>query len=199
MLCAELFGDERVRLAAFTKADVPEVASWYSDAEFMRYYDAEAAFPKTEDDVERMIADAHKNPNSFWFAIRRRPDDALIGLGAVEEISWRDRVGWLSIALARPYWSQGLGSHAFGLLLQYAFQELNLHRVQLTTFEYNQRALAVYHKFGFVHEGTFRERIERDGRRFDMYLMGLLASEWRARGVPETSPGAIISVSDPAR
>ncbi|MHB1294145.1 MAG: GNAT family N-acetyltransferase [Anaerolineae bacterium] len=196
MLGPELFGDDRVRLAAFSRTDITEVTSWYADAEFMRLYDAEAAFPKTSDDIERLIEDARKNPNSYWFAVRRRPDDVLVGMGAVDEISWRDRVGWLSIALARPYWNQGLGSHAVRLLLQFAFQELNLHRVQLTTFAYNERALAVYRKLGFVHEGTFRERVERDGFRYDMLLMGMLAREWRAQHIADSEPNVTPQAAD---
>ena len=72
------------------------------------------------------------------------------------------------------------GAEALGLALQFAFQELNLHRVQLTVFSYNQRAIALYEKLGFQREGIFREHLERDGTRFDMYLYGILRPEWLA-------------------
>jgi RimJ/RimL family protein N-acetyltransferase len=58
--------------------------------------------------------------------------------------------------------------------------ELNLHRVQLTVFSYNERAIALYEKLGFQREGVYREFIQRDGRRYDMYLYGLLRREWKA-------------------
>jgi len=64
------------------------------------------------------------------------------------------------------------------LLLDYAFGELNLHRVQLTVFEYNERAIALYEKLGFRREGVYREFMQREGRRYGMYLYGLLHSEW---------------------
>jgi len=47
-------------------------------------------------------------------------------------------------------------------------------------FSYNQRAIALYEKLGFRREGIFREHLERDGTRFDMYLYGILRPEWLA-------------------
>ena len=66
-------------------------------------------------------------------------------------------------------------------LLDPAFGELNLHRVQLTVFAYNERAIALYEKLGFVREGVYREFMACDGVRYDMYLYGLLRREWEAR------------------
>jgi RimJ/RimL family protein N-acetyltransferase len=63
------------------------------------------------------------------------------------------------------------------LLVRYAFQELNLHRLQLTVFDYSERAQAVYRKVVFRVEGRLREWILRDGKRYDMLQMGLLASK----------------------
>ncbi len=64
------------------------------------------------------------------------------------------------------------------LILKYGFNELNLHRIQLTVFEYNERGIALYEKLGFRREGVFREFMLREGRRYDMYLYGLLRREW---------------------
>ena len=71
---------------------------------------------------------------------------------------------------------------ALRLLLRFAFDELNLYRVQLTVFSYNPRAIRLYEKLGFRHEGTFREFVQRDGARHDMLLYGLLRQEWEAQG-----------------
>ena len=68
-----------------------------------------------------------------------------------------------------------------GERLRYAFHELNLYRLQLTVFDYNERALALYRGLGFQHEGAMRQFLERDGERHDMYLMGLLRPEWQER------------------
>ena len=145
----------------------------------MRLFDAIAAFPQTEEEIIRRIEEMRKSKSQFMFGLRCVSDNTLVGMGGFDEISWRNRAGWLAIALGREHWGQGYGTEAAQLLLRYAFMELNLHRVQLTVFEYNERALTLSHRLGFQHEGTFREMVWRDGRRYDMILMGLLASEWQ--------------------
>ncbi len=52
------------------------------------------------------------------------------------------------------------------------------HCVCLTVFSYNENATALYERLGFTREGSYREHLERDGRRYDMYLYGLLRPEW---------------------
>ena len=78
-------------------------------------------------------------------------------------------------------WGKGYGNEATRLALGFAFNELHLHRVQLTVFDYNPRAIHLYEKLGFQQEGIYREFLQRDGRRFDMYLYGLLRHEWETR------------------
>jgi RimJ/RimL family protein N-acetyltransferase len=64
------------------------------------------------------------------------------------------------------------------LILQYAFMELNLHRVSLDVFDYNPRAIHSYEKVGFKMEGRQRGILLREGKRWDMVFMGILRKEW---------------------
>jgi RimJ/RimL family protein N-acetyltransferase len=64
------------------------------------------------------------------------------------------------------------------LALRYAFNELNLHRVWLTTSAFNERALKLYEKLGFRHEGRGREHLQLDGRRWDIVYLGMLRGEF---------------------
>ena len=66
------------------------------------------------------------------------------------------------------------------VLLRYAFEELNLHRVNLSVFEYNPRAIRSYEKAGFRHEGRQRDALHRCGKRWDMLYMGILKSDWES-------------------
>jgi RimJ/RimL family protein N-acetyltransferase len=112
--------------------------------------------------------------------VRPLDENTLLGFVEIDGILWPHQVGWLSIAIGDPaHWGRGFGTEAMQLLLTFAFDELNLHRVQLTVFSYNERAIALYEKIGFQREGTFREFLRRDGLRHDMHLYGLLRREWR--------------------
>jgi RimJ/RimL family protein N-acetyltransferase len=66
-------------------------------------------------------------------------------------------------------------------MLAHAFTRLPLHRVALTVFDFNTRAIRAYEKCGFVVEGRAREAIFRDGRYWDEIHMSVLADEWEAR------------------
>ena len=180
MLGSGLLSGPRVRLCRLERADAAAVASWYADPEFMRLFGAEVAFPKSEAQIGAEIDAASRSTKCYLFGVRTVEDDRLIGRAAVEDVLWQHGVAWLSIALDHPYWGQGYGSEALDLLLRFAFTEMNLHRLQLTVFDYNERARVLYKRFGFRREGVFRQFLLRDGKRHDMLLMGLLAREWQA-------------------
>jgi RimJ/RimL family protein N-acetyltransferase len=66
------------------------------------------------------------------------------------------------------------------LLIEYGFNTLNLHRIELTTFGFNVRALKSYLKIGFQEEGRRREAIFANGEYHDSIMLGLLRSEWNS-------------------
>lgn len=93
-----------------------------------------------------------------------------------------DRVAELALLIGeKEYWGKGLGSEASELMIQYAFEELHLHKVWLSVYEYNTRALSLYKKLGFIQEGELREQIYYKDRYYNEIYMGLLASEWHMR------------------
>jgi RimJ/RimL family protein N-acetyltransferase len=174
-----------LRLTAITKDDLPTLARWHANAGFLRLLDARAAKPQTEDDVSKWVENAQRNTNDYLFAVRPLAGEDLLGFVELDGIHWNRGVAWLSIAIGdRDNWGKGIGTEAMDLILRFAFSELNLHRVQLTVFEYNDRAIAVYERLGFQREGVYREALYRDNVRYDMYLYGLLRREWEAQQTP---------------
>jgi len=168
-----------VRLTAVEKSDLQTIARWYEDAGFGRLFDATPAAPRSEGQWADWLEEQQQRKDGFLFAIRPLDGESLLGYMELDGILWSHQNSWLSIGLGdRSNWGKGLGQEATELALRFAFQELNLHRVQLTVFSYNQRAIALYEKLGFSREGVFREHVQRDGRRFDMILYGLLRREW---------------------
>jgi RimJ/RimL family protein N-acetyltransferase len=177
-----LFLGKTVRLAKLTKEDATVMASWTEDAGYLRLQDTEIAALETPDEVAASIDRDNDSSTAFAFGIRRVPDDALVGKIGLYDIEWANRTAWLGIGIgSRSDWDKGHGSEAMSLVIAYAFDELNLHRLQLTAISYNSRALRTYEKLGFTREGVYREFVERDGKRHDLILYGLLRPEWRQR------------------
>ena len=65
-------------------------------------------------------------------------------------------------------------------MLDHAFGTLNLHRIALSVFSFNERAIRSYRSCGFVVEGRAREAIWRDGQWWDEVSMSVLKSDWEA-------------------
>jgi RimJ/RimL family protein N-acetyltransferase len=170
-----------LRLTALSSVDLPIITAWYNDAGFLRLYDARPAYPKSEETLREDLEEGRKKADAFLFAARPVNGEELIGYVELDGILWPHRVAWLGLGIGeRANWGKGYGREMLALALRFAFSELNLHRVQLTVFSYNERAIAMYEKAGFRREGVFREFMQRDGQRYDMYLYGLPSEEWES-------------------
>jgi RimJ/RimL family protein N-acetyltransferase len=172
-----LFVGERVRLGPLTDSDLDVIAQWYADGEWIRMLSA-FDVPTTRERLEQWLDRYRNHEKSFLFGIRTKDDNRLIGMVTLEDILWNHGTGWLSISIGPEHRSNGYGEEALRLILDFAFDECNLHRVQLTVFSYNRPAVGLYEKLGFQREGCYREFLHRDGRRHDMWLYGLLRREW---------------------
>lgn len=80
----------------------------------------------------------------------------------------------------KEYWGQGYGREAVELVLDFAFNCLNLHNMMLGVYEFNVRALKLYERIGFKEIGRKREHQTIAGKRYDMIMMDLLASEYKS-------------------
>lgn len=77
----------------------------------------------------------------------------------------------------KGYWGRGYGREVVHLLLDYAFQHMNMNRVWLNTHSENERAIRCYKACGFVEEGRLRQHIWVNGRYVDRVVMGVLRGE----------------------
>jgi RimJ/RimL family protein N-acetyltransferase len=174
---------KQLKLGPLREKDIEILAKWYEDAAFLRYYDYNAAVPKTKE----QLAGIYKNGGSdkfIPFAVRKIDNDELIGLIEIDNISYNNRFAWLSIGLGEETErGRGFGFESMSLAIEFAFDELNLERLQLNVISYNKAAVKLYEKLGFKKEGVYRELVLRDGVRSDLYLYGLLKREWKGKDV----------------
>jgi RimJ/RimL family protein N-acetyltransferase len=176
-----LFQGTLVRIAALVEEDAAVMVPWSEDPVYLRLQDSNAARPQSAALIAADIRKLAGDTGSLTYGIRTLAEDRLIGTVGLWEIEWSNAVASLSIGIGhRDDWGKGYGSDALRLILAYAFRELNLHRLTLTVLAYNERAIRLYERSGFQREGVLREFGQRDGRRYDMYVYGLLRPEWQA-------------------
>ena len=171
-----------VRLAVInTEDDLEQWAGWLRNNEYQRLLDDSPATLHTPAEIKEWL---EKDLATYTlFGIRTLAEDRLIGFVELNGFDWSARSAWVGIGIGLPeYWGKGYGTEAMNLLAVYAFETVNLNRVNLTVFEYNQRAFRSYQKCGFKEEGRMRQLMLRNDRRWDMIFMGLLREEWKPVG-----------------
>ena len=171
-----------VRLAAFDlEKDSQAWSRWNRDTEYQRLLDDGPSSLYSPASVWEFL---EKELGTGWvpFGIHPLDGDHAVGFCDLSGFDWLARSAWVAIGIGEvDQRGRGLGTDAMRVLARFAFEQLNLNRINLTVFEYNPAAIRSYEKCGFVHEGRQRQFLNREGQRWDMIYMGLLKEDWLAR------------------
>ena len=111
----------------------------------------------------------------------KRCEPEAVGDVALFDVDERTRSAELAIAVQPEYWSNGYGTAASRLLVAYAFDERNRHRLQARVMATNDASRRIWETLGFTHEGRVREDQFDGGEYRDTHYFGLLECEWRGR------------------
>ncbi|SRR5579875_88200 len=174
----------RLRLRPFSGADADSLFALQSNPHVLRYWDSP---PWTERERAEQFITACRQMEEEGTGVRlamdRLPDGAFIGWCSLR---WNPvhRKASLGYCLDDAAWGHGYATEAAGCLLAWAFETLDLNRVQAVTDTRNTASARVLEKLGFVREGTLREDCIVSGQVSDSWVYGLLRREWR----PSTGP-----------
>ena len=122
-----------------------------------------------------------KSTTDYVFGVALKQQDRLIGVTGLHQVNAVNRSAVFGINVGdTAFQGRGYGREATELVLKYAFEELNLNRVELAVYADNWRAIRMYQKVGFVQEGCARQARYNNGRYQDEYRFAILRSEWDA-------------------
>ena len=120
-----------------------------------------------------------KDSESRNFNIIELETNKLIGTVGLDGFNWVSRNAVLGIFIGdEEYRSNGYGTEAIKMLLEYGFKYLNLHSIRLDLLEVNERAHKCYLKCGFKDAGRAREQIFLNGKYYDKLHMDILETEF---------------------
>lgn len=126
----------------------------------------------------------------YFHVDRAREPEQFIGVTGFRQLDARNRHVQFGITVGeKSAWGKGYGTEVTRLMVRYAFQTLNMHRVWLHASEDNERALHVYQKIGFRMEGRLRQDMFRNGRYWDTIVMAVLRDEWERADQANASLG----------
>jgi len=168
---------KRIYLRPIDMTDMDKFFRWFNDPKLRRFL--LLPFPITRMAEKEFIGRVTKLKDGVVLSIVVRKGDRLIGNVSLFKIDTVSRKAELGVAIADLSMARkGFGTEAIGLVLEYAFRTLNLHRVWLNVHEFNSGARKAYLSLGFVEEGRQRQSYYWDGKYHDDILMGILRDGW---------------------
>lgn len=186
MIKTNLLTGKLVRLVAIN-AETSAVlwAKWRNNSEYLRMADMDPATLISVRATKEWIEKHQDDWLRYEFEIRTIAENQVIGSIGLDGSSNIHGDSFVGIGIGEAeYWGKGYGTEAMQLILEYAFMELNLHRVSLDVFGYNPRAIHSYEKVGFRREGQLKDVLLREGNRWDLIYMGILREEYLSHSPP---------------
>ena len=180
-----MIAGEHVILRAFEREDAERCYRWMNDPNIVRTLKSRypIAFSNEVEWLERAM---RPDATERHFAIERKDDRAHIGNASIHEIDWVSRTAWFGLFIGEPTaWNRGFGSDAIHTLVRFAFDEMNLVKLRIHVFDYNDRAKHVLETRGFVQEGKLARDFYREGQWHDIVILSIFRD---APSTPEDLP-----------
>jgi RimJ/RimL family protein N-acetyltransferase len=151
---------------------------WTNDWKVRKY--ARDIIPVSAEEIKKRFEKSEGRTSKYiGFTIWHKEDKKPIGVADVSLIDWVN--GWanLGILIGEPtYWNKNIATEATELLIDYAFNELNLNKLQACAAVENIGSCSVAEKLGFVFEGIGKHDMYVDGKYLDEKRYCLLKEDW---------------------
>ncbi len=180
MECFKKLVGDRIYLSpkGVSDEEVQKFTEWMNDFQVTDYIGRTGQVITLSGEKE-WLENSAKNREKIDFNIIELANNKLIGTMGLMKFNWIERSAILGIFIGDgDYRSNGYGTEAIRLLLEYGFRYLNLHSIRLELLEINERAHKCYLKCGFKDTGRNREEIFLNGKYYDRLHMDILENEF---------------------
>jgi UDP-4-amino-4,6-dideoxy-N-acetyl-beta-L-altrosamine N-acetyltransferase len=172
-----MLSSPRIRIRAIEEADLSLIASWRSDPSVYEYF--YEYLPISLREQKNWYEKQLNNSNEFNFIVADK-DNKPIGTVSIYNIDRRNRkADWGRLIIADSHRGKGFGKESLLLIMQYAFDHLNLHRLYCEVLEDNKKAKNLYELVGFKSEGLLKEGVFKHGGFKNIIPMSLLEPDYR--------------------
>jgi len=171
---------ETIYLRPLESEDGPQAARWFQAAEIGGRF--ASGLPMSEEAGRRHLEGLTRDERQVGLAVALRADDKLAAAIRLYSLQPQRRSGGYRLAVDPAARGGGrIAVEATRLVLAYVFESLNLNRLWIHEFAFDQAARKRFGKLGFVEEGVLRQEAWRDGRYEDVVVMAMLREEWDRR------------------
>ncbi len=168
---------KKVALTTVEKEDLETMRLWRNNEEFRKHFREYRELDRESQDKwyrEKVLAD----DRTLMFAVRDLETNELVGVCGLCYINWVHRHADLSLYIG---WQNsyiddaGFAEDACQVLFQYAFGELNLHKIWTEIYEFDVKKYELYTQLGFKLDGLLRDNYFYDGRWWDSRILSILS------------------------
>ena len=173
---------KRVRLRALDTPDLPYFVTWLNDPEVIEFLTIYQPLSLSQEvDWFQKALSGPRDEIPLGIEVLVEGKWKLVGNISFHKVNWLDRSTEVGIFIGeKDCWNKGYGREAMQLMVQHAFDHLNMNRVFLRVYANNLRGIASYRRVGFIEEGRLRQAVYKNGQYVDVLIMSILHSEWNA-------------------
>lgn len=173
---------EQVVLRGLEREDLKLMHKWLNDEEIMGWARSQpdniASMESLEKDFEQDLKG--ENPNRRMYIVVEKKTGKALGWASIRWWRLYSTTGDIGLVIAeKQFRGKGLGTEATRLLVDLAFNQLNMHKLELFTRPDNKAALKAVKNCGFKLEGRLRETTYFNGKYHDGLMFGLLRNEYK--------------------
>ncbi|SIT89859.1 GNAT family N-acetyltransferase [Pontibacter indicus] len=168
---------KRLELRMIWPADAAFILQGLSDRRVTEYYAVHYDTPEAVQEQMQFYEDLIKNGTGVWWAFSIKGEGQLIGACGLNELEAEHQKAQMGYWLLPAYWGKGYVPEAARAVMQYAFHEMHLNRIEAIVEGGNAASEKVLQKLGFTCEGRLREREMKNGRFIDLLYYSVLKRE----------------------
>jgi ribosomal-protein-alanine N-acetyltransferase len=169
---------ERLNLREIKQEDAESIYKILSNPEVIKY-DTFELFTniKQAEGLIKWFNDEFKQKRAIFWGISLKNEPEIIGFCKCEIEIPKVRAD-LGYDLSHKYWNMGIMTETLGAVIKFAFQTLNVNRIEVSVATENNSSIRVLEKLGFAKEGILRERCYMSNRCHDMMMLSILKKEY---------------------
>lgn len=163
-------------LRPMKKEDLEPFLIWMNDLEIAKQNND--VFPMTKEDGESFYEELKGSDKRISLSICTNKDE-FIGTITLNNIKWKDGITTSGIFIGnKDYHNKGYGTEAKMIMLNYAFNTLNLRKIYSNVFAINKRSLKCQEKCGYKQEGIRKEHVFVNGAYVDEIMLAVFKEDW---------------------
>ncbi|MEG0134740.1 MAG: GNAT family protein [Cetobacterium sp.] len=173
-----MFKGNKIKLRAYKLDEVKKVLDLLEEEGLRETLMGDTIFPISFESEKSFIEKAvNYDGELFNFAIESLETKEYIGGCGINNLDRKNSKAIIGIWLGKKYHGKGYGSDALRVLCNFMFQEMNINKIKLNYYEFNEAGKRCYEAIGFKEEGRNRKELYRHGRYYDTINMGLFREE----------------------